>query len=156
MNKRPRVIYDCSIFWRALFSPNGLGDRCIRLIENGTVLHFTSDEILSEIRDVLTRPETLTKFPSITAKEAETFIGSIVLRSTNIPKVPSAFKLPRDPKDEPYIDLAATVEADLLVTTDKDMLDLMSATDLESKQFNIVPKAKNCPSESLFEVHFGG
>lgn len=130
MTKRPLVIYDCNIFWRALFSPLGLGHKCIQLIADATVLHFTSDETLKEIEDVLTRPETFKKFPTIGAEEIETFIASIVLRSTHISKAPSAFKLPRDPKDEPYIDLAAAVEADFLVTTDKDMLDLMSATEI--------------------------
>ena len=135
MEERPRVIYDCSVFWRALFSPLGVGRDCVRLVEDGVVLHFMSDEILTEIRDVLTRPETLEKFSAVTVYKADAFIVGIVERSTLIIGVPRAFKLPRDPKDEPYIDLAAAVDASFLVTTDSDMLDLMTGIDVESKQF---------------------
>ena len=39
--------------------------------------------------------------------------------------VPSLFSLPRDPDDEPYLNLAIAADADHLVTWDKDMLDLM-------------------------------
>ena len=39
--------------------------------------------------------------------------------------VPSLFSLPRDPDDEPYLNLALAADADYLVTWDKDLLDLM-------------------------------
>lgn len=52
-----------------------------------------------------------------------------------IKEVPRAFEYPRDPTDEPYINLAIAAHAKYLVSRDKDLLDLMTATDLESKQF---------------------
>ena len=42
-----------------------------------------------------------------------------------IDSVPAAYSLPRDPDDEPYLNLALAANADYLVTWDKDMLDLM-------------------------------
>ena len=39
--------------------------------------------------------------------------------------MPSLFSLPRDPDDEPYLNLAIAAGADYLVTWDKDLLDLM-------------------------------
>jgi len=42
-----------------------------------------------------------------------------------IDDVPASYSLPRDPDDEPYLNLALAANADYLVTWDKDMLDLM-------------------------------
>ncbi len=135
MNDPLRVILDCTIFWRAFFSPLGTSRTCVDRILEGVVDHFISEEILLEVREVLTRPETLQKFPSITASDAELFISNIVKLTTLVKQVPRSFRLPRDQKDEPYIDLAAAVDADFIVTTDNDLLDLMTGIDVESKQF---------------------
>lgn len=39
--------------------------------------------------------------------------------------VPNRFSLPRDPKDEKYVNLALAANAQLLVSRDNDLLDLM-------------------------------
>jgi hypothetical protein len=39
--------------------------------------------------------------------------------------VPAAMQLPRDPKDEPYLNLAIATKASFIVTRDNDMLSLM-------------------------------
>jgi putative PIN family toxin of toxin-antitoxin system len=41
-------------------------------------------------------------------------------------EVPRTLTLPRDPKDEPYLNLALAVGAQYLVSRDKDLLDLMN------------------------------
>jgi predicted nucleic acid-binding protein len=40
--------------------------------------------------------------------------------------VPKAFSYERDPHDEPYLNLAIAVDAQYLVSRDKDLLDLMA------------------------------
>lgn len=130
-----RVVYDCNIFWRAFFYSKGLGGDCKKLIDNGTILHFISDEILAEVTDVLTRPDTLEKFPRSTIEDVHIFLREIVIRSVFVTSARSAFEVSRDSKDEPYINLAVAVGADFIVTTDNDLLDLMTGADLESKQF---------------------
>ena len=45
------------------------------------------------------------------------------------------FDYPRDPQDEPYIDLAAAAKAHYLVSRDKDLLSLMTGHSLLCKQF---------------------
>ncbi|MHB1559977.1 MAG: putative toxin-antitoxin system toxin component, PIN family [Isosphaeraceae bacterium] len=40
--------------------------------------------------------------------------------------VPRAFEYPRDPKDEPYINLAIAAQAVYLASRDRDLLDLMN------------------------------
>lgn len=135
MGSRARVVYDFYIFWRAIFSPASTSARCVQLFRDGAVLHFISDETLSEIRDVLTRPESLHKFSAISPDDVEVFIARLLERSTLVRNVPRTFKLPRDPKDEAYVDLASFVEADYIVTNDKDLLDLMTGFDDASKEF---------------------
>lgn len=130
-----RVVFDCNIFWRAFFHPDGLGGECKRLVSNGTVILFLSDEILSEVTDVLTRRETLGKFPMLAIEDVHRFLREVYRVSIFVSNVPSAFEVPRDTKDEPYINLAVDVGADFIVTTDYDLLDLMTGVDVESKIF---------------------
>jgi len=44
--------------------------------------------------------------------------------SIRVAEVPRIFSYARDPKDEPYINLALAARADYLVTRDTDLLDL--------------------------------
>jgi predicted nucleic acid-binding protein len=48
-----------------------------------------------------------------------------------IPGVPRVFSYQRDPKDEPYIDLAIAAGASYLVSRDNDVLDLANPTDAD-------------------------
>ena len=52
-----------------------------------------------------------------------------------VPDVPNPFSLPRDPKDEPYINLAIEMKADYLVSRDHDLLDLMKWDKEEGREF---------------------
>jgi putative PIN family toxin of toxin-antitoxin system len=75
-----------------------------------------SPDILNELQDVLTRPEIQTKFPSLTAERVDTFLNDVLSMSNMLQNPPSVFALPRDHKDEPYINLAIEVGASYLVT----------------------------------------
>ena len=54
-----------------------------------------------------------------------------------IKTIPAVFKYPRDHKDEKSINLATEAEVDFIVTWDNDLLDLMTGTETESKQFRL-------------------
>lgn len=49
--------------------------------------------------------------------------------------VPKVFEYLRDPEDDPYLNLAISARAAFLVSRDRDLLDLMTGHDAESKQF---------------------
>ena len=53
------------------------------------------------------------------------FLADLASHATMLAAVPKVFPLPRDPKDEPYIDLAVAAQARYLVSRDNDLLDLM-------------------------------
>jgi predicted nucleic acid-binding protein len=59
---------------------------------------------------------------------------------------------PRDPDDERYIDLAASVKADYLVTRDTDLLDLMTGHTVLCKQF----RQRTHPLRIVDPIHFSG
>jgi len=96
---------------------------------------FTSEEILREIRDVLSRPKIRARFKTITEIRVEGLFQRLEMKAYFVPHVPRIFSYPRDPKDEPYINLAVAADADYIVSRDNDLLDLMTGHTDESKEF---------------------
>jgi putative PIN family toxin of toxin-antitoxin system len=114
------------VFLQAASRPGGPAARLfIEFVEAGHLILSVSDAILAEVRDVLGRPAIRAKNPTITDDGVEDFIHRIDRVARKIDDVPTAYSLPRDPDDEPYLNLALAANADYLVTWDKDMLDLM-------------------------------
>ena len=99
------------------------------------MLHFVSTTTVDELVNVLSRAEYLSKFPEFGIADVEGFVRYVVSASTLIKNVPHVFDLKRDSNDEPYLDLAIATEADYLVTSDRDLLDLMTGFDAASKEF---------------------
>jgi len=123
---KPRVVFDCMVFLQGAGRPAGPARACFRLVEEGRITLCLSAAILAEVRDVLTRPKTLRKFPLLSPAWIETFVQATESRAVVILEVPKVFTLERDPKDEPYLNLAIAVGAQYLVSRDLDLLDLMS------------------------------
>lgn len=96
---------------------------------------FVSKATLEEIRDVILRPNILARLPDVDEFQIELFIEHITRISTFVDSVPHEFDFERDPKDEIIIDLAVEVEADYIVSRDKDLLDLMTGYTDECKDF---------------------
>ncbi len=129
------AVFDCNVFWQIFFSGKGIAAKCWELVTGGQAELIVSSAVLSELRDVLTRPETQARFPAATVENVEVFIDEILEHATFVSSVPSHFTYTRDPKDEPYINLAIEAGARYIVSRDKDLLDLMTAYDRESKVF---------------------
>lgn len=132
---KPRLVVDCNVYLRAFISRKSVSEQIVRFAEQNLIEIFISRYIISELKDVLARPEFALKFPHFTSENWRTFLNRIRKCSSYIRSVEPRFKLARDPKDSPYIDLAVHVEANHLVTNDRDLLDLMTGADGESKQF---------------------
>jgi putative PIN family toxin of toxin-antitoxin system len=84
-----------------------------------------SAAVLAEARDVLTRPILQRKFPILTPEWVANFLTNIVAKAAWLPSVPRNFEYPRDPKDEPYVNLALAADVRFLVSRDRDLLDRM-------------------------------
>jgi putative PIN family toxin of toxin-antitoxin system len=118
------AVYDCMIFLQATTSETGAGAACLNLVKSGHVGLLLSPAILEELRRVLLRPSTRKQFPLLTEEKVETFLAKVTALAVVIDDVPVTMRLPRDPKDEPYLNLALAAKADFLVSWDKDLLSL--------------------------------
>jgi putative PIN family toxin of toxin-antitoxin system len=113
------------ILYQATVNTAGPAAKLLRQLEAGQFILYVSDEILDEARDVLSRPKLRAKSPRLTDETVQETFDLLSRLAQTVSDVPSLFSLPRDPDDEPYLNLALAADVDYLVTWDKDLLDLM-------------------------------
>jgi putative PIN family toxin of toxin-antitoxin system len=131
-----RAVFDCRVFLQAAASPTGPAMACFsRLEETGGSLCISRD-ILAEVGEVLLRPELQSKFKRLTPQRVAEFLDGVKARATLLDTVRSALQLHRDPKDEPYLNLAIEAKADYLVTWNaRHLTYLMDADTPEGVEF---------------------
>ena len=115
-----RAVYDCMIYLQAASNWSGASGECIRRSLLGDVELCQSLRVLAEIRDVLTRARIKKKFPDLTLDRVNLFLKDVSRYALQYPIPPSLFKLPRDPNDEKYLNLAIAANANYLVSRDKE------------------------------------
>jgi len=121
----PKVVFDTMIFYQATAQTTGPAATLFRYLQDGRFTLFVSDETLDEVKDVLSRPKLRAKNPRITDEAVQATLKLVDQLAQRVTGIRGVFSLPRDPKDEPYLNLALTANVDYLVTWDKDLLDLM-------------------------------
>jgi putative PIN family toxin of toxin-antitoxin system len=119
-----RAVFDCMVFLQGAARRESPAGACLLLFELDVIELCISDEIVSEIHDVLTRPRVRQKFPALTDELVGRFVSALVKRAVPVREVPRLFVYNRDPKDEPYLNLAIAAGASYLVSRDTDILDL--------------------------------
>src|SRR6266446_712178 len=122
------AVFDCMVFLQATTSRTGPGAACLEFVEQGRVRLFLSTEILAEVRRVFLRRSTQEQFPDLTEAKVEMFLAKLTALGDVRDTVPPTQKLPRDPKDEPYLNLAVATRASFIVSWDSDLLSLMEQT----------------------------
>jgi putative PIN family toxin of toxin-antitoxin system len=132
---RPDIVFDCNVFLQAISRTNGPAAETLRLVERNVVTLHVSRPILHELRRTLAYPELRQKNPHLTDDVVDAFLARVAFRGVLLRDVPHVFDFPRDPADEPYIDLSAAVAADYLVTRDQDLPSLSTDHSIEGKQF---------------------
>jgi putative PIN family toxin of toxin-antitoxin system len=132
-----RAVFDCMVFLQAVTNERGPAFACVRLVEAERLWLVVSPAILAEVRDVLSRPKVRAKFPHLTDERVEGFLRWLEDKGITLAEVPHAFEYPRDPDDEPYINLAIASDARYLVSWDKDLLDLMADEDFRQRFPNL-------------------
>jgi putative PIN family toxin of toxin-antitoxin system len=131
----PRVVFDCNVLLQAAARERSVAAKCLNLAESGLIQICVSREVLSEVEDVLNRPEIRTHFPDFSDEIIGAFLKRLQKLSVLVRPVPKKFSYPRDEDDEPYINLAVAAGADFIISRDRDLLDLMTGHTAECKDF---------------------
>lgn len=132
----PRVVFDTVVFVQALISGRGPAAGCLDHLRAGRFILLMSDATYDELREVPLRPKLTAKYPSLTLDKVAAFVAEIESLAVKIAAPPTAFSLPRDSKDEPFIDLAIAGAAQYLVTwNERHLTYLMKQDTPEGKVF---------------------
>jgi putative PIN family toxin of toxin-antitoxin system len=134
MTTGTRVVFDCNTFLQALSAPDGPAGHCVRLAIDGMVSLFVSSRVLEELREVTRRARVIAKL-HLVGDRVEDFFETIEIAATLLDGFPEVFVYQRDPDDAHYINLALAAGAKLIVSRDRDLLDLMDATKSEAVEF---------------------
>lgn len=120
-----RVVLDANIYVGAEVSPRGVCSKTIKIFtEPGSAFKLiTTEKILSEVYDVLCRPRIM-RLTQQDATEVGLAIEAYAQLATVVPDISISAKECRDPKDVIYLAAAHTARATLIVSLDKDLLDL--------------------------------
>lgn len=130
----PLVVFDCVVFLQGLINQTGPGASCLECFVQGRCSLAISPEVLSELGEVLSRPRLRQRF-NLTTDKLDTLIELLLSKGIFYPNVPRRFEFPRDPDDEPYLNLAIEAGAQFLITRDRDLLDLMDANTRDGLDF---------------------
>lgn len=135
---RPRhplgIVCDCMVFVQAVANDEGPAAKIFDLMDAGEIRLYVSDQILREVREVMNRPRLKAKL-GLTDERIEALFWRLEVKAFWLREVPHKFDFRRDPKDEPYVNLAVAADATFIVSRDNDLLDLMSKYDDDSKEF---------------------
>ena len=132
----PRVVLDTVVFVQALISGRGPAARCLEGARRGRFILLQADGTLAELREVPFRPKLRAKYPFVTDQAVEAFVAEIESVAVRVPTPPPVLKLPRDPKDQPFIDLAVAGDARFIVTwNDRHLTYLMPRDTPEGTEF---------------------
>ena len=111
-----RAVFDCMLFLQAISSPNGPAMACFDRAQTAGVQLCSSPQVEQEILSILMKPELHRRIRQLTPERVSRFLDQYKQDALLIRDVPVSFRLPRDPKDEPYINLAIAAGVSHLVT----------------------------------------
>lgn len=86
------AVFDTNVFLQAIFNEGGPADECVQLTFGEEVRLVTSDAVLDELRDVISRPPLIAKYKSLRTDRPHLLIQKIyskaVIVSSAPPEVP--------------------------------------------------------------------
>lgn len=95
---------------------------------------YISSAVLEEIMDVAHRPKVMKKL-HLESSRVVMFINAIEAAGVFVDDFPDQYSVERDPDDSHYINLALAAQAKLIVSRDRDLLDLMDQSKECGKEF---------------------
>ena len=117
-----RVVIDTNVLVSSLAKiKNSPSYQILKSIRAGEIIFSTSNQILEEVRNVIGR-ERIVKFTKMTIAQRENFMDLIIRRSDLSEGKTSLTLSSRDIKDNMFLVCAYEVQADYLITGDRDLL----------------------------------
>jgi putative PIN family toxin of toxin-antitoxin system len=113
-------------FCEVSLMPALLRDRSWKFVEQRLVKLLLSKPMLAEYRAVLSDAELVDRFPQLTIERVEVALRRLRYFGDYVRTVRVKFDLPRDPRDEKFIELGISRKATHIVTADDDLLSLSS------------------------------
>lgn len=129
------VVVDTNILLQSLLNDLGPASKCLAYFRRGEIDIVISRATLREAQAVLSRSSLRSRYPQLTDEKVARLIDFLRYRGIYVRRVQNWVEYPRDPQDEPFLNLAIEVEADYLVSRDPDLLDLMKWEQVESRAF---------------------
>ena len=108
------VIFDTVILVQSTLNPKSAARKCLVYFEQGKISVAVSRETLTEVKDVLSRPSIRQRYDHITNELVTALTELLSYRGIYVRHVGKHFTYPRDPNDEPYLNLAIEVSAESL------------------------------------------
>ena len=117
MTEQPKWVVDTNLLISRLLVPRGVAAQAVdHALSQGVLL--VSDATLTELVEVLWRP----KFDRyLTREDRERFL-SLLAGVTRRVHITRQFEMCRDPRDNKFLDVAFSGQANALVTGDQDLL----------------------------------
>src|ERR1700730_8754294 len=121
--RKHKVVVDTNIFISGLIVPSSIPGQVISAWKNNLFTLLISKEIVSEIREVLTRPKIRNDY-KIGLEDIDELLSNLELASEIVDSAPldSSAIQARDPKDNIILTCALGGSADFIVSGDKDLL----------------------------------
>jgi uncharacterized protein len=132
--KPPRLVIDTNIMLRAVAHRASASGQIVAACERRTAIVLLSKDVLVEYLTVLRDPEVISRQTAITAISVENTLKRLRYVADRYEKT-TRFVFSRDPRDEPFIELAIAGAATHVVTNDKDLLSLPTARTDAGKRF---------------------
>lgn len=117
INKSVRVIFDTNVWISFLIGKRLLNIK--KYISEGKIIIVTTEQLLTEIKEVTSREKLKKYFPKENVSELLKLLRTIAVK---VDIKPTHF-ISRDPKDNFLLDLIDFSKADFLVTGDNDLLE---------------------------------
>lgn len=127
------AVFDTNVILQAILNETGPADACMNLTFGSDVKLITADAVLDELQDVIARPNLVAKYKSLRTERPHLLIQKIYSKAAIVSSIPRKFRFERDRSDEIFINLALKMQADFVVSRDRDLLDLMDDSEFCSK-----------------------
>jgi putative PIN family toxin of toxin-antitoxin system len=136
-NLQRHAVFDCNVYLQAIISSRGPAHECWRRVLAGDVTLYVSQEILAEIR-ALSEHVKLRRFRQLSPDKLDAFTIELLSVAVLVKTPPEVFQYPRDPDDALYVNLAVATNSMLVVSNDRDLLDLMLDDNLDGKRLRTI------------------